>query len=151
MPRRAKPPEIISEFKFKYYFLSNFYPCEILWEGKVWKTAEHIYQAMRTDHPLHREEILRAPTPGKAKRLGRQAPQREDWEEVKDEVMSEIVLQKFKQHKDLRKKLLATGDAELIEENWWGDTYWGVHKGEGDNRLGKILMNTREEIRNAGK
>ena len=62
--------------------------------------------------------------------------------------MLEIVRSKFKQNKDLAKKLIETGDAYLEEGNWWGDKIWGVCNGEGENRFGKILMQVREELKN---
>lgn len=138
---------MIDSFTGKYYFLSNFYPCEILWEDKVWRTSEHIFQAMKTRDTFMQESIRKAPTPGKAKRFGREVKISPDWNDVRADYMYRIVLQKFKQHPDLRKKLLATGDEVLVEGNHWGDTFWGVYNGEGENRLGKILMRVREEIR----
>lgn len=150
MPKKKKQ-EVISEFRGKYYFLSNFYACDLLWEGQVWKTTEHVFQAMKTDSKSDREIIRKAPSPGVAKRLGRKVQLREDWEEEKDEVMYQIVLQKFKQNKDLRKALIATGDALLIEGNTWGDFYWGMCRGEGQNKLGHILMRVRKEVKDAGR
>ena len=73
---------------------------------------------------------------------------RPDWEEIKDHEMEEIVRAKFEQNKDLRKKLVDTKDAVLVEGNTWNDRYWGVDEktGEGQNRLGKILMKIRSEM-----
>ena len=82
-----------------------------------------------------------------AKRLGRRVKLRPDWEDIKDEVMYEVVLDKFKRNDNLKEKLLDTANAELIEENWWNDTYWGVCKGKGKNKLGKILMKVRDELK----
>lgn len=82
-------------------------------------------------------------TPGQAKRKGKTLKLRKDWELVKDLVMFELVLKKFKDNEGLGQALLETGD-ELIEEgNTWGDTYWGTVNGEGKNKLGKILMAVR--------
>ena len=61
--------------------------------------------------------------------------------------MYEIVKAKFEQNEDLRKRLINTGDEELIEGNTWGDKIWGKVKGEGQNNLGKILMRVRKELR----
>jgi len=138
---------MIDNFTGQHYFLSNFYPCEILWKGQHWKTSEHIFQAEKSNNRLERQLIRSAPSPGMAKRLGRRVTLQPDWDNKRDDIMYEIVLQKFKQHKDIRKLLLKTGDQELIEGNTWGDTYWGVCKSVGQNKLGKILMRVREEIR----
>ena len=85
--------------------------------------------------------------PSSAKRKGRRVKLRDDWEEVKDQIMYEIVLNKFSQNEELRKKLIATGDEYLTEGNTWHDTYWGVCNGKGKNKLGKILMQVREELK----
>ena len=58
--------------------------------------------------------------------------------------MSSIVFEKFYRNKELRKKLLETGDRYLEETNWWGDDFWGGCNGEGRNELGKILMKVRD-------
>ncbi len=77
----------------------------------------------------------------------RSHPLRTDWERVKDEIMQQAVLQKFKTHADIREILLATGD-ELIVENSPIDYYWGCGKdGSGKNRLGEILITVREILR----
>lgn len=84
----------------------------------------------------------------KSKRLGRQVQLRPDWEDVKAEIMEEIVRAKFLQNPDIAEKLLATGDIPIIEGNTWGDTCWGVdtRTGKGNNLLGKILMKIRNEL-----
>ena len=80
--------------------------------------------------------------------MGRQVQLRPDWEQVKDGIMEEIVHAKFFQIEPFARKLVATGNAELIEGNTWGDTYWGVdlHTMQGQNKLGKILMKIRDEL-----
>jgi len=91
--------------------------------------------------------VLTKLNPSEAKRLGRRVRLRSDWEQVKYDVMLDVVRAKFNQHPDLAQKLLATGDEELVEGNDWGDTYWGVCNGRGKNMLGKILMRVRAELR----
>lgn len=71
---------------------------------------------------------------------------RPDWEEAKVGIMEELVRLKFTAHADLRARLLATGDAELIEGNNWNDRFWGVCRGQGQNQLGLILMKVRSEL-----
>ena len=136
----------IDRFEGEYAFLSNFYPCVVKDPVSEWKfpTVEHYFQAMKTISYEERNEIQSAETPGKAKRLGRKCTLREDWEEKKDTIMWIGLLSKFYDNPDLRKKLIATGDAELIEGNNWHDTYWGVCNGVGENHLGKLLMRLRE-------
>ena len=92
---------------------------------------------------------LQSSPPGKAKGVGRRVALRPDWEEVKAEIMYEIVLSKFTQHPELAEKLLETGDKTLVEGNSWNDTCWGVNlqTGQGENRLGVILMRVREKLR----
>lgn len=123
-----------------YSFLSNFY------EHDGW-TVEHHYQAAKTDDPDWRHRILEAPTPGAAKKLGRRAPIRSAWDDEKVSVMFSLLRRKFSSGTELAQRLLDTGDAELIEGNWWGDTYWGKSKGIGQNWLGKLLMQIRSELR----
>jgi len=86
-------------------------------------------------------------TPGQAKKLGKSIELRPDWEEIKIEVMRELLRQKFDitKHYDLWLELHMTKPDELVEGNWWGDTFWGVCKGKGENHLGKLLMEIRYE------
>lgn len=145
---------IIDKFDGEYAFLSNFYPSKILYdddEGLYAPTVEHAFQAEKTRSVEEAIGILCASTPGKAKRLGRLCDIRPDWEEVKDDVMYRFLKKKFSIF-ELRYKLLATGDATLIEGTTWHDNYWGVCScekcnGRGKNRLGELLMKVREELR----
>ena len=139
-------PDSIERFAGPHRFLSNFYPAPLVWEGRYFPTAEHAYQAAKCRRSDEAWKIQEAPGPGVAKRLGRKIELRADWDEVKERVMLEIVRAKF-ENADLRRRLIATGNAELIEGNYWGDRFWGVCRGTGENRLGKILMRVRTEIR----
>jgi len=134
----------IGSFETKEYrFLSNFYDAPICYMGEVYKTAEHLYQSMKTLVDSEKDTIMNASSPGKAKRLGKTVTLRADWESIKDRVMFHVCLCKFLQHKYLAVKLVETGEAYLEEGNNWGDTYWGVCDGIGENKLGKILMQVR--------
>ena len=125
-------------------FLSNFWP-----ETPGVVTVEHLFQAAKTNDPVQKLAILRAETPGQAKRMGRGVTLRADWETVKDDIMAEFLRMKF-EDPELRRQLLATGDSLLYEANDWNDRYWGVDSatGIGQNRLGHLLMSLRERIRN---
>lgn len=134
----------ITQFIGKYNFLSTFYPCNIHYLDLDFSSSEHAYQAAKT---LIREEqiqIQQCSTPNKAKQLGKKVTIRRDWNRVRRRIMEEILLLKF-EHDDLRIKLLATKDRELVEGNTWHDKYWGVCNGKGKNHLGKILMKIRDE------
>jgi len=137
----------IKSFKDEFHFLSNFHTSYILYDGIVWPTVEHAYQAMKTLDENQRMNILELDSPGAAKKYGRTVTLRPDWDDVKLEIMEELVLEKFESKADLREKLLATQDAEIVEGNTWGDTFWGVCNGVGENHLGKILMKIRDEIK----
>lgn len=135
----------ITTFAGPYRFLSNFWPVQITGrDGWFFPSVEHAYQAEKTDDVLAFHKIRTARTAADAKRFGRHVPLRATWETEKLTVMYGLLLQKF-QTDPLRTQLKQTGDAELIEGNTWGDTYWGVCRGVGTNHLGKLLMQVRTE------
>ncbi len=142
-------PNKIECFREEYRFLSNFWPAEVRFEGIAYPTVEHAYQAAKTLDIKEREWFAALPRPGKAKIAAGKRPIRIDWPEVRVGIMTELVRKKFTRHADLAAKLLATGDAEIIEGNAWGDTFWGVCEGVGENNLGRVLMAIRAEIRAA--
>lgn len=137
---------MINKFRGKYYFLSNFYEADVEYGGITFKNNEAAFQAQKVVDDS-RKLRFKDLNPRRAKRLGRRVRLRSDWEKVKDNYMYEICKAKFSQNPELAKKLLATGDEELVEGNKWNDTYWGVCNGRGKNKLGKILMKVREELR----
>lgn len=139
--------DTISSFDGKYRFLSNFDFCIIEYDGMVFKSVEAAFQAMKTNDRALRF-YFQTLLPNEAKRKGRLIYLRSDWDKVKDSIMLDLIRIKFS-IPVFRVQLLETDDAELIEGNWWGDKYWGVDSqtGEGLNKLGKILMQVREEIR----
>lgn len=138
----------ITSFSGEYRFLSNFWLCAVpADDGFSYPSTEHAYQAEKTLDPDQRQKIRLADTSGIAKRLGRSVTKRPDWDDIKLGVMERLLRHKFTLHPSLKEKLLATGDRKLIEGNTWGDTYWGVCKGTGENNLGKLLMKIREELR----
>lgn len=136
----------ISSFKGTYSWLSNFAPCTVVLDNHTYPSVEHAYQAAKFSSDEKRRIIRDAPTASEAKKLSNVfRPLRKDWESVKLQVMRDLVRQKFDQE-PYRTYLLETGTAELIEGNWWNDTFWGVCRGKGENHLGKILMKTRAEL-----
>ena len=161
-------PTRIDSFTGAWGFLSNFAPGEVkLWvtaDGmvfarevpdatvEVYASVEHAYQAAKTLNAASREKFRFAGvTPARAKRMGRSLKLRPDWEEIKVGIMRDLLMQKFRPS-ILRRRLLSTFQAELIEGNHWHDVFWGVCMGKcdfphaplGDNMLGKLLMEVRQ-------
>ena len=136
----------IDLFRGEYAFLSNFQKCNIEFEGDVYPTVEHAFQAAKTFDKEERKRILSFASPVIAKRIGRKVKLRADWEDVKCDIMLQLLKKKFK-NPELAEKLLATGEAELIEGNNHGDRFWGMVNGEGKNMLGKLLMEVRDDLR----
>ncbi len=138
----------IESFQGEYLWLSNFWPVNVIYDGHLYPSVENAYQAAKL-HPSQRGQF-RSRTPGLALwGLVRRGQIRGDWEQSKLHVMEQLIAQKFSGRSDLAEKLLATGDAEIIEGNTWGDTFWGVCRGRGENNLGKLLMARRSELRTA--
>jgi ribA/ribD-fused uncharacterized protein len=144
-----------------YRFLSNFHVCEVLWDGHIWKSSEHAYMASKClnirrgtrsgdyyhNHPVW---IINGMTCAEVKRWGQTVDLRDGWDDkFKAKMMYSICLDKFTRNPDLRQKLLATEDRELIEANNWGDEYYGynINSKNGKNVLGKILMKIRERLK----
>ena len=136
--------------KAEYGCFSNFSRHSIELKGETWVTSEHYFQAQKFAGTQHESSVRKAKGPREAAEMGRdrKRPLREDWEEVKDDIMRQAVMAKFTQRKDLKEILLSTGDAVLVEHTE-NDFYWGDGgNGTGKNMLGKILMEVREILKN---
>lgn len=133
----------IRSFMGPYRFLSNFWLAEVSLDGVVYPSVEHAYVAAKTLDLGVRAAIAEVDTPGKVKRMGRKLVLRDDWEDVKLQVMEDLLRQKFAPGTALRTQLDLTGSSHLEEGNTWGDTFWGVCRGVGENHLGKLLMKIR--------
>jgi len=140
------PFHSITSFSRMFSFLSNFYPATVLLDGVEFPSVEHAYQAAKTHNKHWRERIREQTSPGNAKRMGRRLRVRRDWDDVKLQVMEDLLRQKFSLYPTMKSALLATGKALLIEGNNWGDVYWGFRDGRGENHLGKLLMQIRQEL-----
>jgi len=144
-------------------FMSHFEPSPIEMDGVIWPTVEHYFQAQRSLDPEYVAAIRSARTPGAAKQLAadpdpsrvaaqkswfsrmKRAP-RSDWADVRLDVMRRADLAKYMQNPALAKRLLATGDAELVEDSPFDD-FWGAgHRGDGRNWAGRILMEVRRQL-----
>lgn len=138
---------MIKEFKEGYAFLSNFYPSPFTVLGKEYTTNEHYFQACKMVNEEYHEYVRKATSAARAKKLARACPKRQDWERIKEDVMLFGLRRKFAPGSHLARRLLDTGRNHLVEGNTWGDVYWGVCKGVGQNRLGVLLMQVREELK----
>lgn len=136
----------ITSFSGRNRFLSNFVRSPIEFEGIRYPTVEHFFQAQKTTNRERQQWIAEAETPSLAKRRGRTVHLRPGWESIKESIMLQGLRLKFI-GTPFQQMLLNTGDAELIEGNTWGDTYWGVCNDVGENKLGKLLMQVRAEIK----
>lgn len=153
--------DMVFGFHREYRFLSNFallplYPGEPRYlveetpEGLIhYPTVEHAYQASKTLNVKQREEIALLPRPSQAKRAGRGLRLRPKWDNIRSDIMYDLLVQKFR-NPTLRQLLLDTGSKKLKHVNDHGDTYWGCDRFlEGDDRLGVLLMQLRDELQQA--
>lgn len=124
--------------------LQKIFP-QFKFDGLEYGSAEHLYQSLKATNDEDKELIRTAPTPDASKRVGRKVFSRMDWDSVKVEAMRLTLYLKFYQNPELLLKLVETGNEELVEVNWWHDTFWGVdcHTGDGENWLGRLLMELR--------
>lgn len=142
---------MISCFTGEYRWLSNFWPVYVTFDDIRYPSVEHAYQAAKSADPQYRLYVQMAKTAREAKTLGQMAVLITGWDDKKFNIMYDLIEQKFS-IPYLRDKLLSTGDSQIIEGNYWHDTYWGVcscslHRGEGDNYLGRIIMDRRSKLR----
>jgi ribA/ribD-fused uncharacterized protein len=132
--------KIIDSFQGGYRWLSNFYPfLEHL-------TVEHFYQASKATNKTDFNKILNAADAYECKKLSKTIIMRTDWSNVKYTIMHELIKYKFSINDELCQKLIDTKGTLLIEGNTWGDTYWGVCNNIGNNNLGRILMDVRDNF-----
>ena len=138
----------INRFRGKNFFLSNFYPCQnfgVQYEGQIFPTSEHAYQAAKCEDPKGRDSFALGGSLGKnpldAKRKGRNVKLRGGWSKLRTKVMLDVVRSKFNRDPTLAVKLIATGAQQLVEGHT-GDKFWGGKR----NRLGNILMKVRNEL-----
>lgn len=130
-------------------YLANYSEHGFYKSGKYWPTAEHYFQAQKFFDETIKERIRLAKTPKEASTIGRDRslPIRKDWEQVKQSIMLETVLLKFRANPDILKLLIETGDEELIE-NTTKESYWGCGPNkEGENNYGKILAKARSILK----
>lgn len=138
----------IKGFFGEYRWLSNFQSCSVWFRGLEYPSSENAYQAAKVDVDSRQSFLTCSAT--KSKTLWKEFPSlytTEQWDEIRYDIMSEILFNKFKSG-GLRQKLIETADKHLVEINHWHDVYWGVDykSGNGENKLGEILMKIRKYL-----
>ncbi len=133
----------------EYGFLANYSPHGFYQNGIYYPTVEHYYQSEKFDNPNIRDSIITAKTPKEASMIGRDRThkRKEHFRDQKLQVMYEGVLEKFRQNPDIRSKLIETRN-QIIREMTVKESYWGVGPDlDGENHIGQILMNVREQVK----
>lgn len=124
--------------------------CEVPYAGRIWKSAEHAYQASKTVVADEQDMIFNMQHPRQTKVKGKTLTLREDWTtQTKLAIMRDIVRSKFTHNRDLREKLIQTYPMTIIEGNYWNDNFWGrcpIDAPVYGNHLGRILMELRREF-----
>ena len=141
---------MIKEFQKEYRWLSNFAPCGVELDGQMYLSVEHAYQSAKSEDDWDWKEFCTLETnPAEIKKQAKLVILRKDWDAVKENIMLDLLRQKFNQE-PYRQKLLDTKNEQIQEGNWWGDDYWGMSfkTGKGQNRLGKMIMKIRKELKN---
>lgn len=130
----------IDGFEGQYVFLGNGFMCEIFYNHEKHYSVNAAIQYM--EDSILRKRML------EGKSYPFEIVHDPGWKSFELQLMERVVRAKFVQNKDLAVKLIETGDAQLINSNTHGDTYWGVDAdtGNGENHLGNILMRLRAEL-----
>lgn len=137
-------------YEQEFYPFSNFSSFKLNWNGYDWMTSEHAYHSEKfINNPEIIEQLKQSRSAHDAMVIAyaNKDKYRDDWDEIKLDIMKSILTAKVEQHPYVKKKLLESGDKELIENSWRDDFWgWGQNK-DGQNHLGKIWMKVREEFK----
>lgn len=154
-PKASHEPEIrfYRSNEKPYGAFSNLHRTPVTFEGQVFPTAEHAYQAGKASKPIVRDWILSAPTPALVAMAAHGLYTWDivpNWSKIKFDRMRDVLRAKFSQHQALRDLLLSTGNARLVEAGTTDNAVnrlWGEVNGKGKNMLGVLLMEVRDELR----
>lgn len=141
--------DYIGFYEREFYVFSNFSSFVMEWKGKLWPSSEYVYQSERFADEKTKEKIRNMRSSHEAFKFAQENKhlQVKNWDEIKVGVMKDILREKVKQHPYVMKKLIQSGNKELIEDSWRDDFWgWGENK-DGKNMLGKLWMEVREEVR----
>jgi len=138
---------MIREFNDTYRWLSNFYPCKVVHNGRIFLSVENAYQSAKSDDDRW-IQFCQTFSPGIVKAASKELQlDRNLWDKRKLQIMEEFLSQKFHQE-PFKSMLTLTGNEELQEGNSWHDTFWGIDlkTGKGQNHLGKLIMKIRDRL-----
>ena len=141
-------PMRIDQFLGRYFFLSTSALSSAKFDGDLYPSVAQAFAAAKTLDLDVRAKLRGLCNPAWSNKLDRQGAVRPDWDAVKIGIMRQLLRDKFSEPK-LAEALLDTGDAELVEGNVWGNNFWGLSEGRGENMLGRLLMQVRGEIRSS--
>lgn len=142
----SKSSSLINGFCQQHAFLSNFFPLPVTRNGKTYSSSEVAYQAAKfDDNPTVQDKFLNVNADESKKLASSNKYDAVKFSKRRITVMREILMEKFK-NETLKRQLLETGTATLVEYNWWGDQFWGKTRQGGENQLGLLLMKIRKEI-----
>ena len=136
-------------YENEFYVFSNFSSFAIEWKGKLYMTSEHAYHSEKFEDENLKKQIRNARSAHVAFKITEvnKDKYRNDWDKIKLKVMKEILRSKAEQHPYVKKKLLESGNKELVEDSW-RDSYWGWGPNkDGENHLGKLWMEVRNEFK----
>ena len=129
----------------EYAFMSNYYPCRVTYNGLTYESSEAAYQAQKESDPEKRKLYCNV-SPSIARLYAEQINLAPTWDLIKDQIMYEVNKAKFTQNEGFKELLLEVSE-DIVQENTWNDTYWGVCNGVGLNKFGKILTRIKEELK----
>ena len=145
-------PTQVFFYEQDFYVLSNFSAFQLEWRDRRFQTSEHAYHCEKFSPGSYAYDLIRtAPSAHEAFKFAEKysSQRRADWDDVKVNIMRDILRAKADQHEYVRRKLLATEDRELIEDSWRDDFWgWGPNR-DGKNMLGRLWMEIRSELRSA--
>lgn len=147
MPHGLDTDQQVFFYEQEFYPLSNFSAFAVEWRGRVWPTSEHAYHSEKFVDQADKEIIYECRSAHDAfKNAQMMIVTTPNWKEIREVIMYGILTAKLSQHPYVRKKLMETGERELIENSWRDDFWgWGENR-EGQNALGKLWMRIRTEM-----
>ncbi|CAM9148757.1 unnamed protein product [Phaeothamnion confervicola] len=151
-PKENPLANAIRNFEGQFEFLSTMHRSSVLLPGddEPYPTIEHAFQASKTEDPGLRAAVRAARTGIDAKKTTRTAPVTDAWRARSEALMELLVRDKFLRHPKQRDRLIATGDRPIVFENTHDDRIWGVCRGAGENKLGKLLEQVRADVARGG-